>query len=74
MEITIEVLQRISCAWLALSIIYPEVNRSIMRSAQNNDPLRRYRAAEPAATPRNLMPLAFATLSLTIIDILLSLL
>lgn len=73
-EKIIHLLQSISCIWLALSVLYPVVNKKILLAVKRNDPAVYYRAIEPVTHPPALVQPALVTLVLTIIDILLSIL
>lgn len=71
-EDAIHLLQRISCIWLALSVIYPVVNNRITAAAQRNNPVDYNRMSKHVTQSVNLLYPACATLTLTIADVLLS--
>lgn len=73
-EDVIHLLQRISCIWLALSVIYPAVNNRITAAAQRNNPVDYDRSSKHAPRSKHLFYPACTALALVTIDLLISVL
>lgn len=73
-ENVVLLLQRISCIWLALSVIYPAVNNRITAAEQRNNPRNYDHSSKHAPSLKKLFYPACTALALVITDLLISVL